>query len=316
MIHLYPMTTTRPEPLDQLALLSRLWLAEPTADEIAVAQIEFGLPAADAGELAEAFVELFVLGVPPYASVFTEVNAEMNGWMARWMEARFRRAGFVVPAGIAIAASDHLGLGLAYLGGVGKADGAAVEALSVWAPVCCHTVEIEPGGHPFYAELARVTREAIGDIYSQKAQEELDRLDSDADLALNTDADDLVGRLSDPEAEVGFPDVVRFFLAPARCGVYLSRSWWGRSGRALGLAAPFGSRFEVAAAILRQAGESERADAVLGALDEALVGWDEVYESWAETGRWGRVSAQTWRARVAAAREVTLAMRAQLASDQ
>ena len=41
-------------------------------------------------------------------------------------------------------------------------------------------------------------------------------------------------------------DIVRFFLAPARCGMFLSRSRMGQMARALQMRLPFGSRFEVA----------------------------------------------------------------------
>lgn len=290
--------------------LARLWLAEPTASEIAVAARDLGLPSAPAGELAEAFVELFVLGVPPYASIFTEPDAELNGRVARWIEARFKGAGFAAPEGVAVAAPDHLGLWLAYLSGVGRQDAAAVEALIAWAPVCCHVVEIEPGAHPFYVGLARLTREQIG--VDPLGDGDLTASERHLEIPITVEFDELPERLADPGAEVGFPEIVRFFLAPARCGVYLSRGWWGRCGKGLGLAAPFGSRFEVAAAILRQAGEIGRAELVLDRLDQVLAEWQTVYGDWAENGQWDRTSAHTWETRVGVGRAVTAAMRAQL----
>ena len=101
-------------------------------------------------------------------------------------------------------------------------------------------------------------------------------------------------QLSQSEDEVRLHDVVRFLLAPARCGIFLSRSRLGQLAREMGLRLPFGSRFEVAEGLFGAAGESELIDRLLAALQAEIEAWAAHYRHWAERyARW-RPNAELW----------------------
>jgi hypothetical protein len=91
--------------------------------------------------------------------------------------------------------------------------------------------------------------------------------------------------------------VLGFFLAPAHCGMFLSRGRLGEMAQGLGLRLPFGSRHAVAEALFTAAGESERVPALLDLLGAQLGAWDDAYRRWADYHPAWRPAGAAWLAR-------------------
>lgn len=274
------------------ALLSHLWLHEPDVDTIARATAELGLPSAERTELASAYADVFLLNVYPYSTAFTDPSAELNGPDAQWMAARYEAHGYRPPELNSVGAPDHLGLCLGFLASVGQ-DGILPYILN-WAPVCCLAIEREPSAHPFYRALAARTRETLLTSSDDTAHEAQDTLPDSQFLMRNSPL-----AIQQPEDAVSLRDIVRFFLAPARCGLFLSRSRLGQMAKALGMRLPFGSRFEVAEMLFASAGEAERVERVLFELESEVDVWAAEYRRWAGTYPAWRPFAERWLARAA-----------------
>jgi hypothetical protein len=88
-------------------------------------------------------------------------------------------------------------------------------------------------------------------------------------------------------------DLLRYFLAPARSGVYLSRGWLGKAAHGLGLGLPFGGRFDVAERLFAAAGQSGRLAELLRALREEVAAWAGHYARWtAAYSAWSPIAEQ------------------------
>ena len=271
-----------------LSLLSRLWLAEPGPPEIARA---LELPAfreiaAAPDELALAWADLFLLGVYPYGSVFCETTGELNGESSRWAASVFERNAYAPPELSSAAAADHAGLCLEFLAafrGGGGDRAHLVRWLAAWLPVCCVAIEREPGVHPFYAALARETVEAVSCQLSALSQSVATSVPADSLKVETGSSEEAVScqlsalSLTAQGEEVSLSDIVRFLLAPARSGLFLSRARLGVIGRSAGLPLAFGGRFDVARALFAAAGESGRLQVVLEALDSEAGEWRDAY---------------------------------------
>lgn len=263
-----------PGMTDHHAQLAQLWLREPDDESIGRAVRELDFPRAAAAELAQAFSDIFLLNVFPYGSVFTDPSGELNGRGADVAARLFEVAGFDAPELRQVAAPDHIGLCLAAVEPVSaRADAAPfLRHLRLWAPVCCLAVEREPRAHPFYKTLARRTRDALVRSIPRQSI-----VHAEQPFALTVPQDD-AAELS--AAEMTLSDVVSYLLAPARSGVFLSRSRMGEMALALGVRVSFGSRYEVARNMFAAAGETNSVDELLGALGGEIQEWTESYESW------------------------------------
>ena len=279
-----------------LSLLSHLWLHEPDADTVARAVAELGLPSAHQAELGPAYTEAFLLNVYPYATAFTDPDGELNGPEAQNVAARFAEHGYHPPELNSVGAPDHLGLCLGFLAYV--SDTQCLQdtgcLLLEWAPVCCLAVEREPSAHAFYRALARVTRETLLSRFA---------LCSTHQTYHPLPITDYV------EAEVSLRDIVRFFLAPARCGVFLSRSQLGQLAKGLGRRLPFGSRFEVTELLFASAGEAEAVEPLITALESECDVWGREYWAWARQYPAWQPTAETWLGRTANAARILSGMR-------
>jgi putative dimethyl sulfoxide reductase chaperone len=278
--------------LDALRLLSSLWLREPDADMVRLATSLLGLPAAEPAELAAAYAELFLLNVYPYGTVFTDPNGELNGPRAQEIARLYAAAGYQPPELLQIGAPDHLGACLGFAAHLAERqlDRADFTAeLLDWAPVCCLAVEREPTAHPLYQSLARLTREWLlaGATGSGR--------DTDSDGA------SLFELSISSDEEVSLRGLVRFFLAPARCGIFLSRGQLGRMAVSLGMRLPFGSRFEVAEALFQAAGEGGRVEQLIAALEAEINLWRTEYSRWAQGQPNWQAVAERWLARTSRA---------------
>jgi TorA maturation chaperone TorD len=276
-----------------LALLSHLWLHEPDAAIITRAVSELGLPPGPPAELASAYTDVFLLNVYPYGTAFTDPTGELNGPEAQRVAALYEAHGYGPPELDAVGAPDHLGVCLGFAADVGR--GSILPGLLEWAPVCCLAVEREPSAHPFYRALAGRTSEWLMTARRQPSADALPSAPGDLPFA---------------EDEIRLRDIVRFFLIPARCGVFLSRSRWGQMARGLGMRLPFGSRFEVAEMTFRSAGgEPERLGRLLNALEAEVEAWADAYRALAEGYPVWRPGADKWLARTAVALRTLTEMR-------
>ncbi len=276
-----------------LSLVSRLWLAEPDANTLSLAREAGLLGRGEPTGLAAAWTDLFLLNVYPYGTAFTDISGELNGPAAAAALRRYEAGGYRPPELAQTGAPDHAGLCLgflAHLAARGEEDTAFFGWTLDWLPVCALAVERQPSAHPFYRDMAAATREALL---------------SGASVPASAAPEDLAPVLEtvDEEEEIGLSRVVRFLLAPAACGFFLSRSQLGALALEAGLRLPFGSRFDVARALFEAAGECGRVEPVLGALSREAEAWDAAYSTLARDHVSWRGRAGVWRARVAATRE-------------
>ena len=105
-------------------------------------------------------------------------------------------------------------------------------------------------------------------------------------------------------------DLIRWLTTPARCGLYMSISDFGRIGRELGFRISPMSRYAAAEQLFRTAALDDRVDDLFAALrrefeahlrsyrqigsptsqpwieraEQALVTWDEIWTVWREEG--------------------------------
>jgi putative dimethyl sulfoxide reductase chaperone len=269
-------------PGSSLGLLSRLWLREPDSGALAECRElpSVALHVTDPDAMAAAYTDLFLLNVYPYGTAFTDPSGELNGPGAFQAAQRYEDRGFRPPELLEVGAPDHVGLCLGFLDHLARGGEKDVEfssALLEWVPICCLAVEREPSAHPFYRAVAAVTR---------------NRLMEETPESMPQVSEPEPG--TDPEEEVGLSHVVRFLLAPARSGLYLSRAKLGQLARAAGMRLPFGSRFDVARMLYQTAGESGKVGTVLGLLGEELAVWETAYRSWAQEHRRWAHSAARW----------------------
>ncbi len=292
---------------DGLRLLARLWLHEADAEALGLAADRLGLPAAEPVDLATAYTELFLLNVYPYGTVFTDPSGELNGPGAQHLAAMYAANGYEPPELAETAAPDHLGLCLGFMAHLEERRLDAQDYISellAWGPVCCLAVEREPAAHPFYRSLAKLTRERLlarqTGSHGEAAAADVPR----GELAVGLDE------------EVRLRDLVRFFLAPARCGMFLSRGRLGHIGLGLGLRLPFGSRFDVAEALFQAAGEAGQVAPLIAALEAEVDVWRQEYARWADEQPNWRTAAGVWLARASQAIDRLDQMRQAVEADR
>ncbi len=248
-------------------LLASLWLHEPNDETIARAHHELGLPLASAAELAQAYADVFLLNVSPYGTAYTDDYGELNGERAQAVATLFAQAGYAPRELSEVAAPDHMGLCLGFLGYLKESE----LEIRDWAPICCLAVEREPTAPAFYRALARRTREIL---FSQSAISNQQSAIPNSQFPITNNS---------PDEELRLKDILRFFLTPARCGVFLSRARLGQMAKPMGLRLPFGSRWEVAEALFMAAGESGQTLGLLQMLGVEVTAWAQAYRQWAET---------------------------------
>jgi hypothetical protein len=228
----------------------------------------------------------------------------LNGPAAAVAARRYGAAEYQPPELARTGAPDHAGLCLgflAHLAAGGQDDPEFLSWTLDWLPVCALAVERQPQAHPFYRNLAAATREALLAGPSAPAG-------ATGDLLPVLDAG------PEPDDELDLSRVVRFFLAPAACGLFLSRSRLGGLALEAGLRLPFGSRFEVARALFEAAGESGRVGPVLDALSAEAEAWDSAYAVLGRDHASWETRAAAWRRRLAATTERLAEMRGILES--
>lgn len=284
-----------PEP--SLSLLSRLWLREPDASALAECRqfVSLAPHITDPAELASAYTDLFLLNVYPYGTVFTDPSGELNASGAWSAAERFEARGFRPRELSEAGAPDHMGLLLGFLdhlSGDSRKEPELFADFAQWGPLCCFAVEREASAHPFYRALASATRGHLMDLAAPLR-------DSSEELPIAPGF----------EEEIALSDIVRFLLAPARSGLFLSRAKLGRLAKALGMRLSFASRFEVAQLLFGTAGETGRVEELLEAISVEASKWEAAYREWARQAPSWAPCASRWLERIAATRLLLQEMR-------
>ncbi len=289
----------------EFELLSHLWLHEPDAEIAARANRELGLPLADPRELAQAYADVFLLNVPPYGTVFTDPEGELNSLEAQRAAALYESYGYHPLELLSVGAPDHLGLCLGFVAHVeetGREMREFVASLLSWIPVCCLAVQREPS-QPFYPALASKTCQGL---LTRSSIQPPQHAPSPALQFSNLSSDD----------EISLHDLVRFFLTPARCGVFLSRSRLGQMALNLGMRLPFSSRFDVAEMLFTSAGEGGQIEQLLTVLEAEVETWAAEYRLLAEQYPVWQPHAEVWVARTMEAVRALHGMREVLLAAQ
>lgn len=165
---------------EYLPLLATAWLLEP--DQAALERLAEvpGLADAAAGitpeEAAVEYSRVVLSLAPPYASLFLDEAAMLNGPQAEWAELVYRRFGFEIAPEWRAGPADHLGVELHFLAhlleqGVDAAAGGFLrEHLLTWAPVYLLAVERLTSAR-LYPRLATVTLECLLTLRAELAGE-------------------------------------------------------------------------------------------------------------------------------------------------
>jgi TorA maturation chaperone TorD len=253
--------------------LARLFLQEldaPARDALE-GNIWFSLILpADLQDARVEFTRLFTMSVYAYASVFLGATPELNGESAAHVERFYGHVGFELSRGWMLGAPDALGAELACLawllerGDTANAAEFLSEHLLTWAPVCCFAVE-RNAQMEIYRKLGRLSRDLL-------------MADGEGLEHIITPLDDW----SDPEPEEkDLHWVVDHMLAPARCGIFLSKQDLQEIGQRMGMPVGFGDRGLMLMNLLRGAGLHERIIETLGALQITVGAWKKSYSNWA-----------------------------------
>jgi TorA maturation chaperone TorD len=290
--------------LDQsgFSLLSRLWLKEADAAILAELDALPGLvkPEASLQELAIAFADSFLINGYPYASVFLDLNGEMNGQRSQELLALYRRFGYQPEALTQVGAPDHIGLVLGLLAHIPQPLHANVLSQYVldWAPVLCLSIERQPEVHPFYRALAVYTR--------QELFRAMERVDLNAEpLSVSepsAEAFRIELPLYDPGEELSLSEFIHYLLCPARSGVFFSRAHLGQWARKIGIPLAFGERYRLGISLFEAAGMADRMPEFLEWLLKEFDAWDAAYVTWVEEISVWALYAGEWRERIASAR--------------
>lgn len=103
--------------------------------------------------------------VPPYASLFLDEEAMLNGPHAERIQLAYLREGFEIRREWRAGPDDHLGLELHFLAHLIEHEAETwreilVGEILTWAPVCCLAVERVDGAQ-LYGPIARLTRDVL-----------------------------------------------------------------------------------------------------------------------------------------------------------
>jgi TorA maturation chaperone TorD len=222
-------------------------LAEPPAAEHARLAALLRLPAVPTS--AE-FTELFVMQLPPYASIYLSEDGMLGG------DARDRVAGFWRALGLAPPSEpDHLTALLGLQASIAERESTAtVEDQAVRARHARHALFWEHIACWLPPYLLRA-REVAAPAYAAWADLLLGALDAEARMLGAPASTPLHLRVLDDmagAADVSFDEFTGLALSPARTGAILARADFARAARELGLGLRAGDRRFVLRALLEQ----------------------------------------------------------------
>jgi TorA maturation chaperone TorD len=288
-----------------LDLLANLLLREVDAQQAAILAHDPALAEAlhppqsdqELRELRVAYTHLFLVEVPPYASLFLEAPPVVGGETSRAWEAFLAARGRPLASLQRAAAADHAGLYLQALAAAERArDVPAVlpQALS-WLPQFLTTLR-RNDGEEFYGRVAALTAQAL----QESAQ------------AVSPSAITACARPPDPEDE-SLRVLARWLSTPVWSGWFLTKS------RIRQLAAHFGASIGMHERehLLEQAFEASALDEQTAFLLDALLAeqqkWQEALMEWqAALGSW-RTAVAGWEAALQRTHTLLLTMRRALA---
>jgi TorA maturation chaperone TorD len=158
-----------PDTAVLLRLLANAWLLEP--DQETLDRLALLPPLADEAAsitpdaAALEYAEVVLKQVPPYASLFLDEEAMLNGPQTEWMQVAYTRERLEIRREWRAGPADHLGLELHFLAHLIERGSEAwrdvlVRDILSWAPICCLAVERIEGAR-LYGPLARLTRDVL-----------------------------------------------------------------------------------------------------------------------------------------------------------
>lgn len=156
-------------PQTTLPVLATAWLLEPdqeTLDRLAeMPELRDAASAITPEQAALEYSRVVLQLVPPYASLFLDEDAMLNGPHAERVEMAYRRAGFEILPEWRAGPADHLGIELHFLAHLFERDDAAARAflneqLLPWAPVGLLAIARVESAR-FYPRLAAFTLDVL-----------------------------------------------------------------------------------------------------------------------------------------------------------
>lgn len=255
---------------------ARLFLIEPDGETLEQGRYDIRFAKAiaiDSRDLRVEFTRLFALNVFPYASVFLDPEGLLNTETTARVQARYAETGFVPSSAVSVGAVDHFGLELsfgAYLLSSGRDDAANqfIQAeLLAWAEIFLYAVE-RNARQDFYRLLAQETRRWL-----------LDDFNSFWDGVKPPHRDTLAEFAAPGIEENDLESIVSFLISPSRSGIFLSKDDLSAIGRRLELPVSFGDRGLMLKSLFRSAGEFQKIEVLLAALNAEINDWMEQYSS-------------------------------------
>lgn len=270
----------------ELHQFARLFLMEPDEDALKALRADPRNGDALPDNLQDARVEftrLFTMSVYPYASIFLDYPAALDGDSTARAEQFYERTGFQVRDEWMLGASDALGAELeclAYLleqGNEPLGQEFLNDHLLTWAPVCCSAIE----------------RNANSDLYRILARSTRDLLFEMADQSPKPIKWDLWQPGLDPE-DLDLYSVLDYLTTPSRCGLFISKQEVLAIGQQLEIPIGFGDRGLMMSSLLKGAGAEDRVVEVLNEFRQFVGMWNEYYEDWIERHPFGAAMWGHW----------------------
>ncbi|SHK33452.1 TorD/DmsD family molecular chaperone [Rhodothermus profundi] len=288
------MTTFDPQLLAQLYHRLGQLLLDGRASTIRqltgqLPELVEGLSETDPEALAAAHYHVLGREVPPYASLFCEVDRRIGGQTTEHYQRLYRAAGFTLDPRQEPA--DHLGQILHFLGFCLEQERperqeAARQLLHgeglAWLPVFAFAVARQQ--IPFMDRVVGLVTELI------QAHQTL--LSPPARRASLPWPDPAV-----PGPEAGLAQLAAYLTTPVRCGCYLSLADLQQIGRQVGLPVGVGPRVQVLETLLHTAALHGRARALLEALLALVEAWRQYLATCAD-------KVGVWRERLEATRRL------------
>ena len=298
-------------------LLGRLLLDGITAEVRPMVDVLPGLaravPDLDEDRLAARHHRAFGLGVPPVASVFVDPHGQLGGEHTHRAATLLAETGLTEPR--QDVSPDHLGLLLRALGFLAAAE---ADALRDGANSAVERVRglqrrvldehLVPAWPPFALAVRSTSLSewmAVVDLGGEALAEHA--------LSLGVAAEEGAGEGVDVDAlledpRTGLKRIVRWFLVPTNCGVWLTRGELEALAAAADVPRGFGERTQMFESTWFAAVDHGRTEELLDALDAVLTDHAEGY---ARLGKAGH-AVEAWQARIGRGREVVRRMRAAL----
>ncbi len=242
-------------------------------------------------DLRASYARLFLIDVPPYASVYLDAPPVINGEASLAWERLLATYGRAPTSRERAAAADHAGLYLRALAAAERGDSLELirrvlyQALQ-WLPQALTAIKRndEPG---FYARVADLAAYALQSCTSATPWE-VDSVDSSVEE-----------EPIDPEPEIeSLRDIAQRLCTPAWSGWFVSKRCLRQFAMPFGVSVGIVDRDRMLEQVFEASALDERTDELLDALLEEWHSWQAAMEAWrTELGAWA-TALESWDARL------------------